>query len=199
MVDHLKSQWKKVGDGYKRATEKRVEQTRSGAGSSKLAIYRHFNLLSFLHSTVTSQGTDSNVDIGFCENQNDIESSNEISEDSQITINSRSTINIINATETCQAKNKSKRKSEDTIDVQRLRESLNNVNDAVKAITQNQHFANESNNDTDSDMLLCGSFADSLRGLAPRKNKIARMKIQKVLFKIEFEDNTDFELSFEYL
>ena len=161
-----------------------MEQTRSGAGSSKLATCRHFNLLSFLHSTVTSQGTDSNVDISLCENQNDIESSNEISEDSQITTGK------INATETCQAKNKSKRKSEDTIDVQ-LRESLSNVNDAVKAITQNQNFVNESNNNTDSDMLFCRSLVDFLRGLTPRKNKISRMKIQRVLFEVELEDNTD--------
>ena len=136
-----------------------MEQTRSGAGSSKLATCRHLNLLSFLHSTVTSQGTHSNVDIGFCENQNDIESSNEIS-DSQITSNSRSTIHMSNTTETCQAKNKSKEK-EDTIDVQ-LRESLNNVNDAVKSIPQNQNFVNEINNDTDSDMLFCRSLVDSL-------------------------------------
>ena len=113
---------------------------------------------------MTSQGTDSNV--------------NEISEDSQITTNSCSTINTSNATETCQPKNKSKRKSENTIDVQ-LRESLNNANDAVKAITQNQNFANESNNDTDSDMLFCRSLVDSLRGLTLRKNKITSMKIQK--------------------
>ena len=72
-----------------------------------------------------------------------------------------------------------------------LKESLNNVNDAVKAIIQNQSFANESNNDTDSDMLFCRSLVDSLRGLTPRKNKIARMKIQKMLFEVEFEDNTD--------
>ena len=167
-----------------------MEHTRSGAGSSKLATCRHFNLLSFLHSTVTSQGTGSNVDIGLCENKNDVESSNEINEDSQITTNSRSIIDMSNATETCQAKNKSKRKSEDATDVQ-LRESLNNVNDAVKAITQNQNFVNETNNDTDSDMLFCRSLVDSLRGLTPRKNKIARMKIQKVLFEVEFEDNID--------
>ena len=133
-----------------------MEHTRSGAGSTKLATYGHFNLLSFLHSTVTSQGTGSNVDIGLCENKNDVESSNEINEDSQITTNSRSIIDMSNATETCQAKNKSKRKSEDATDVQ-LRESLNNVNDAVKAITQNQIFVNESNNDTDSDTLFCRS------------------------------------------
>ena len=185
-----------VRDGYKKAIEKRVEQARSGAGSSKLATCRHFNLLSFLHSTVTSQGTYNNVDIGFYENQNDIESSNEIREDSQITTNSRNT--IANATETCQAKNKSKKNSEGIIDVQ-LRESLNNVNDAVKAITKNQNFTNESNNDTDSDMLFCRSLVDSLRGLTPRKNKIPRMKIQKVLFEVESEVILIFELSFEYL
>ena len=152
-----------------------MEQARSGAGSSKLAKCRHFNPLSFVHSTVTSQGTDGNIDIGFCENQNDIESSNEISEDSRTTTNSHSTISISNAIDTCQAKNKSKRKSENIIDVQ-LRESLNNVNDAVK---------------TNSDLLFCRSLADSLRGLTPGKNKISRMKIQKVLFEVEFEDNTD--------
>ena len=121
---------KKIGDGYKRAIEKVVEQTRADAGSSKLASSRDFNLLSFLHSTETSHDTESTVDTGFCENQNDIESTSEISEDSQIITNWCSTINISNATEACQAKNKSKRKSENTIYLQ-LRESLNNVNDAV--------------------------------------------------------------------
>ena len=58
------------------------------------------------------------------------------------------------------SQNKSKEK-EDTIDVQ-LRESLNNVNDAVKSIPQNQNFVNEINNDTDSDMLFCRSLVDSL-------------------------------------
>ena len=182
-VDHLKNQWKKVWDSYKRAIEKRVEQARSGAGSSKLVTCKHFNLLSFLQLTVTSQGTDSNVDTGFCENQNNIEPSNEISEDFQITTNSCSTINISNATETCQAKNKNIRKSKDTIEVQ-LRESLNNVNDAVKAITQNQNFVDKSNNDTDLDILFCRSLVNSLRGLTKRKNKIAYMKIKKVLFKV---------------
>ena len=65
------------------------------------------------------------------------------------------------------------------------------MNDAVKAITQNQNFVNESNNNTDSDMLFCRSLVDFLRGLTPRKNKISRMKIQRVLFEVELEDNTD--------
>ena len=67
---------------------------------------------------MTSQGKGSNVDTGFCENQNDIDSSNESNEYSQIKTKSRSTINMSNATEACQAKNKSKRKSEGFTDVQ---------------------------------------------------------------------------------
>ena len=38
----LKNQWKKVRDGYKKAIEKHVEQTRFVAGSSKLATCRNF-------------------------------------------------------------------------------------------------------------------------------------------------------------
>ena len=63
--DPLKYHQKKIQHGYERAIEKRVEQMRSHAGSMKLVTCRHFNLLSFLHSTVTSQGTDTNVDTGF--------------------------------------------------------------------------------------------------------------------------------------
>lgn len=68
---------------------------------------------------------------------------------------------------------------------------MNNVDDTVKAIGQNQSFVNESNNDFDSDILFCSSLLDVLRGLTLRKNKISRMKIQKVLVDDKFEDNTD--------
>ena len=64
----LKAQWKKIRDSYRRAAEKREKQTRSDA---KLATCRHFNLLGFLNSVVSSQNTDSNVEINFCENKTD--------------------------------------------------------------------------------------------------------------------------------
>ena len=54
----LKDQWKKNCDGYRRAVEKREEQTRSGTAKAKLATCRHF-----------SQNTDSNVEIKFFENK----------------------------------------------------------------------------------------------------------------------------------
>ena len=70
-VDALKSQWKEIRDGYRRAVEKREEQTRSGAAEAKLTTCQHFSLLWFLHSAVNSQKTDSNVAINFCENKTD--------------------------------------------------------------------------------------------------------------------------------
>ena len=62
---------KKIDDGYRRAVEKREEQTRSGAAEAKLTTCQHFSLLWFLHSAVNSQKTDSNVAINFCENKTD--------------------------------------------------------------------------------------------------------------------------------
>ena len=67
----LKAHWKKIDDGYRRAVEKREEQTRSGAAEAKLTTCQHFSLLWFLHSAVNSQKTDSNVAINFCENKTD--------------------------------------------------------------------------------------------------------------------------------
>ena len=60
-----------IHDGCRRAVEKREEQTRSSAAKAKLATCRHFSLLGFLHSVVSSQNTYSNVEINFCENKTD--------------------------------------------------------------------------------------------------------------------------------
>ena len=70
-VDALKAQWKKIRCGYQQAVVKREEQTRSGAAKAKLAACRHFSLLRLLHSLVSSQNTDSDVEIKFCENKTD--------------------------------------------------------------------------------------------------------------------------------
>ena len=67
----MKVQWKKIRDGYRGALAKRVEQTRSGAVEAKLASSWHFSLPDFLRSVVSSQNTDSNVEITFCENKTD--------------------------------------------------------------------------------------------------------------------------------
>ena len=96
--------------GYQRAVEKREEQRRSAAAKVKLATCRHFNLLEFLHSVVSIQNTDSNVEMNFCEDETD-------GQRSDVSSN----------------KGKGKRRAGETFDLQ-LVEFLNNVNDAVKTI-----------------------------------------------------------------
>ena len=61
------SQWLPASSRKK----KKEKQTKSGAAKAKLATCRHFNLLGFLHSVVSSQNTYSNVEINFCENKTD--------------------------------------------------------------------------------------------------------------------------------
>lgn len=191
-MEFLKAEWKKVREGYRRAVEKRVDQTKSGAASTKLATCRHFNLLSFLYSTVISQATESNVEIPCVENESNFGTPGNSEVAAGEATPARRSIDMTissgsnsNSSASCQPRGKTKRKSEDVIDTQ-LRESLNNVNDAVKAIAGAS--SNEFNrNEMDSDMYFCQSLVSSLRSLPPRKNKLARIKIQQVLYDLDEE------------
>ena len=124
----MKAQWKKIRDGYQQAVEKREEQTRSGAATAKPATCRHFSLLGFLHSIVSIQNTDSNVEINFCENKTDGQEAVKaplICTPSEKISNQRSNVSSHKGT--------GKGRAGETIDLQ-LVESLENVNDAVKTI-----------------------------------------------------------------
>ena len=69
-------------------------------------------------------------------------------------------------------------------------ESLKNVNDTVKTKTE-QSFVRSQNDNIDTDMHFCKSLVLSLKALSLKKNTLARVKIQKVLFDIEFGENLD--------
>ena len=40
----------------------------------------------------------------------------------------------------------------------------------------------------DQDESFCLSLVETLKRLSPRQNRMARMKIEQILFEIEFED-----------
>ena len=82
-----------------------------------------------------------------------------------------------------------KRRAGETIDFQLL-ESMNKVSDAVKTIV-GLSVAPGQNDEIDTDMHFCKSLVSSLKVISPNKNRLARVKIQKVLFEIEFEENID--------
>ena len=82
-----------------------------------------------------------------------------------------------------------KRRAGETIDLQQV-ESLNNVNDPVNTIV-GQSVAPSQNDEIDTDMHFCKSLISSLKSLSPKSNSLAWVKIQKVLFEIEFGENLD--------
>ena len=82
-----------------------------------------------------------------------------------------------------------KRRPGETIDLQ-LVESLKNVNDAVKTIV-GQSVAPSQNDEIDMDMYFFESLVSLLKALSPKQNSLVRVKIQKVLFEIEFGENLD--------
>ena len=67
---------------------------------------------------------------------------------------------------------------------------MNKVSDAVKTIV-GQSVAPSQNDEIDTDMHFCKSLVSSLKVISPNKNRLARVKIQKVLFEIEFGENID--------
>ena len=119
---------KKIDDGYRRAVEKREEQTRSSAAEAKLTTCRHFGLLWFLHSVVNSQNTDSNVAINFYENKTEGKRKLKHLWFVLFQIKIKNEDQMFSSNKVTR-----KRIAGETTDFQ-LVESLNNVNDAAKTI-----------------------------------------------------------------
>ena len=69
-------------------------------------------------------------------------------------------------------------------------ESLNNVNDVVKTMV-GQSVAPSQNDEIDTDMHFCKSLVSLLKAVSPKKNRLARVKVQKVLLETEFGENVD--------
>ena len=164
---------------YQRAVEKREEQTRSGTAKAKLVTCQHFTLLGFLLSVVSSQNTDSNIELNICENKTDDQEAvkaPQICTLSGKSSNQRSNVSSDNGA--------GKRKAGEIIHLQ-LMESLNNVNDAVK-ITFGQSVTPSQNDEIDTDMHFCKILVSLLKALSLKNNSLARVKIQTVLFEIDF-------------
>ena len=167
-ADALKAQWKKNRDGYIWAIEKREEQTRLGVAKTKLATCRHFSLLGFLHSVVSSQNADSNANINFWENKTD---GQEAVKAPQICTLSEESSN--QRSNPSSHKGLGKRSGGESIDPQ-LVESLNNVNDAIKTIV-GQIVSPSQNDEIDTDMHFCESLVSSLKALSPKRNRLTRV------------------------
>ena len=85
-----------------------------------------------------------------------------------------------------------KRSTEDaghTVD-KMLVDSLNNVSTVFKTISGNEKEGNTAEKELveDADTLFCRSLITTLQNLPPRKSRQAKIKLQQVLYEIEFDD-----------
>ena len=54
-----------------------------------------------------------------------------------------------------------------------------------------QSVAPSQNDEIDTDMHFCKSLVSLLKAVSPKKNRLARVKVQKVLLETEFGENVD--------
>ena len=133
---------------------------------------------------MSSQNTDSNVEIKFCENKTDGQEA--VKTPLICTLSEKSSNHRSNV---FSHKGTGKWQAGETIDLQ-LVKSLKKLNDAVKVIV-GQSVAPSQNDEIDTDMHFCESLVSSLKALSPKENSLARVKTQKVLFEIEIGQNLD--------
>ena len=171
LVEFLKNQWKLMRDAYRRCVNKRDGQTRSGAAASKMAKCKYFDILSFLHESLSNKVPDSNIDLD--------------PKSSEINVNEHSNDAIQPYFKPISSKEKPK-KEESNLD----RMLINSLKD-VSAVCDKVAVPSKSNNIDeldDPDTLFCKSLVSTLKSLPPRKNKQAKIKIQQLLFELEFDE-----------
>ena len=164
IADYLKNQWKLIRDAYMRCISKREKQTRSGAATTKLSRCKYFEILSFLKGIGEPTKADSNVDITINEEPKEVHEKKTIEP-------YRKPILKVKNVEAMPAVDRM------------LLSSLTDVSNSCKAIKDNE------NDNNDSNALFCKSLIVTLSNLPQRKNKKARIKIQQVLYDIEFEED----------
>jgi len=175
-VKFPKLQWKNSRDAFRRCITKREQLTRSGSGHSKLPSCKYFNNLLFLKDSLVPVSTGSNFTN---EDEDDISLSIEVQEQSP------SPSGTLHHSTPAKSMTSSKKSRKD--DLQGfLTKSLQKVDEQISNIAQE---SKKEDNMSDSDFLFCVSLVHRLKTLPPRKNRLARMKIEQLLFEIEYGDN----------
>ena len=160
IVDTIKYEWNKLKDNYRKCMKKRA---RSDAGSFKLATCNFFKEMQFLYDSMQNCLAESNIPISTAENGFELVEYNESPQDTS-------------PLDDCTPRKQSfKRKREDLPTTFPIDPAI--VETLKKTVTNGLQ--------TDSDYLFCTSLVNTMKSFSERENALARMKIQKLLFKIK--------------
>ena len=184
-ADVLKKEWGKLRDNYRKTLSKREKATRSGAGNKKaLPACNFFAELSFLRDSMVNRSSVSNIPETILTPMVSPSASSTLAEDDIAEVerhtSSHTTTQPIHSG-TIPAPPKRKRRSN----------SNEEQADVLLAQALDRHLnAEEQQNpqEEDDDRLFCLSLVKTLKKLNERKNAQARIKIQTILYELQFDD-----------
>ena len=166
--------WKNLRDGFSKCLKKRDLLTRSGAGAAVLPQCQFFRELQFIKNAVTNRATHSNLNVQhhLMEDNGEVEEL-ELVQSMQIPQQSESTICGSQRKKRLCQKTKQGEVSQDT----------QNLDKAIVHYLQKENAGKEN-----ADEMFCKSLVPILSTLPPQKNRRAKIKIQKLLYEIEFNE-----------
>lgn len=197
-------------ENFKRCLVKRSEMTRSGAAAQTLPKCKYFNQLQFLQDKVMNKETHSNVSLPPPPSPSvsstassgpqtptplssppltptPLSSQPDMACPPEHTFGAPTQSNQSKSGKRRSANNiqeQPNKKATSNMDEQFLN-ALNDINETTKNIVAREP---KKTLEDDEDMHFCKSIVPTLRKLPPRKNKVAKLKIQQLLFELEFDE-----------
>lgn len=214
VVDFLKQEFKRLKDNLKKCLDRREKATKSGAPYSKMPQCKYFSQLLFLMDKTANKPTVSNISILTNDGDNLIEESSSLETPTYTTIKRSSVpqsctndnINVVpqpsglEALSSSGAAKKSKPLPESHSQVSQSKKSRAELAHAVDSMlvkTLQDMQKNENNSDSlksedDEDSLYCRSLIPIFQQLPLQKKRLAKMKVNELLYKIEFQSDEFF-------
>ena len=188
LAEFLKAEWKKLKENFKCCIDKRARLTRSGAATDSLPKCKYFDQLLFIHDKVKNRETESNVNLG--------DSNEEQEQSSTESICTMQTNPSRSSTPTTKRANsdemdglyytptsaKTSKRNELSMQVDAM--LVKSLNDLKEPAPIQPTIVDHTE---DADTHFCKSIIELLKSFAPKQNRLAKMKIQQALFDIEFD------------
>ena len=183
---------KYLKDNLKKCLDRRSKATRSGAAASKLATCKYFDQLSFLHSKVSNKPTESNLTA-----VTEVEDTPSVQDNPSSTVTQSVSITTTSTTTSAGSAPGKKSAESELIPCLPAKRSKSRAEMAyavdallVKTLQDMQEPPSKSTTGEDNgeDMLFCKSLVPQLKKMPARQNRLAKIKINKLLFDMEFND-----------
>lgn len=199
-VAFLQKTFKNLKDNLKRCIDKRRNMTRSGAAVSALPKCKFFDVMMFLHDRVSNKPAESNlpetvIRASMDDTQLSLCSSPSPASSSAPSPLPADTIPVQNQMKrsfpvSSQSTSSTPLPKKQKVDIQKMDEqfftTMKTMNDDLIASMPQNRETEELCEDT----MYCKSLIPIMKGLPVRQKRLARMKIDKLFYEIEFgEDN----------